>query len=488
MRRAARGAAPVDPLACPRGRRDAGFLDRFLPVDRATLVAIHGAAANLEGWPRWRASVLSIAHVIYVGLTVAWLAWLCTRWVRNSGRILSLDVPFLVGFFVFEFVGYVRNRGVVDCGSNEDRYVWTTMVAGTCGALTLLAVPKAAIASAWSGFPSGAGDGVEQARRIARCATLIVVAVGTKLLLGNPFIPVEGMFANYLGVIPMLLVVPAAICTCLVYLTSSPGQERIPLVLTLVVVAIAAVDVSRTPMTYVLFSILLLWVSRRGTALTPRGRLTAVAAMPAVFLGFVVLAALLKVATGIVSESFDPDTARESTLAHIESASYTDVYENTCFIEDTFGRSMGYLPFVGVASVVLGPVPRSLWPAKPTGLSLPLTLARIGEQGVETGTSFSPGLVGELWMNGGWPAIWLGAILLGLFLWGLLSILVRLHRRGWPIVGAVAVLWVSTMLQARGDFYTITVRAAEYLFGTVLASRFIFGKVKAPPYGPAEAG
>ncbi|MFL5442835.1 MAG: hypothetical protein ACJ79W_27070 [Myxococcales bacterium] len=408
--------------------------------------------------------------------------------MRSSGRILSLDVPFLIGLFVFQFVGYVRDRGVIDCGSNEDRYIWTTITAALCGALTLLRIPKTAVASAWSGFPSRAVDGEEQARRIARCATLIAAAICAKLLLGNPFIPGDGRVANYLGVIPVLLVVPAAICACLLVLTSSPGQQRIPVLLTLLVVAIAAVDVSRTPMTYVLFCIPLLWLSRRANVLTLRGRLTAVAAMPAVFLAFVVLAAVLKVG-GFVWQGVDQDIGRDATLAHIETASYTDVYENTCFIEDTFGRSVGYLPFVGVASVLLGPIPRSLWPTKPAGLSLPLTLARIGEEGVETGTSFSPGLVGELWMNGGWLAIWLGAILLGLFLWGLLSVLLRLQRRGWPIAGAVAVLWVATLLQARGDFYTITVRAGEYLVGTVLATRFVFGKTKAPASAAtAEAG
>jgi uncharacterized membrane protein YccC len=112
------------------------------------------------------------------------------------------------------------------------------------------------------------------------------------------------------------------------------------------------------------------------------------------------------------------------------------------------------------------------------GLSYPLTLARLGDEGVESGTSLSPGLVGELWMNGGWPGVVLGAILLALFLRGLLSILLSLQRRGWPVAGAVAVLWIMTMLQARGDFYTITVRGVEYLVGTVLASRLVFGKAR----------
>lgn len=442
---------------------------------------------------------MSPVGLLFFLVVLAYLSWVGSIVLTRPSRALQIDVPLGLGFVVFAGVAYAQaivNDFPGGYRHMEGLYVLTTLTTALLATIVLRRLPGLTTAAPGLEPPAPVLPRVssEEPRRLARMAVLVVVAAIIKLNVANPLLPFDPERSNYETLSSTMLAVSTPLVACELALSLHGARRVAGMGLALAAVLVGAVDQSRTPMTYVAVGIAILAIRRHarksifrpGIALS---RYSMLLGGPVAFALLVALAGLIKVTGGRVTQGLDPQFELDAVVTHTRTHGYTDVFENTCFIEENFGTVYEYEPGQGLYAVIAGAIPRQVWPEKPIGLSRVLTLAKLGPSAIHAGTSLSPGLVGELWMNGGWLGIWVGAPALAVLLWGIVQFLLRLHRlRGWVIAPAWAALWVMALLQPRGDFYTITVRGGTCVVGALLCARFVFrpGGPVAPPRAPAR--
>lgn len=81
---------------------------------------------------------------------------------------------------------------------------------------------------------------------------------------------------------------------------------------------------------------------------------------------------------------------------------------NIARLSAIFPQYFGYLGFEIPYNALIRPIPRAVWPGKPEGLSISIEEA-LGAQGWTLSATF----VGEMWMSGGYLAIFIAAVFFG---------------------------------------------------------------------------
>lgn len=420
-------------------------------------------------------------RLLFLLAAAASMIWLLSRLLLRPRRILSLEVAYVSGFLAFQLPGYLRETYGRSATAADDRFILSTLLtvaagiggfwlwnslAGRGGSTRLLG-PDSVVAS-------------EKADQILRLSAVVVLALVAKNLFLNPFEQFDVGRSKYLHLLANLMIVPAALVAS-EYLLRRRKKSPIGLALWLVAMLGALVSGSRTPGVYALFGFMLLYLGSR--SLVKRRpeheaflRILAVGVLPVLIGILLVFAGLIKVTLGTLGVTGTTRLEKEALTQQVGTFSYSDVFENTCLLQEVYPDQLAYEPGSSLWALVVGPVPRSLWPEKPRGLAYRLAVERRGPEAAEAGLSLAPGLVGELWVNGGWLGIAMGGVFLAFMSGGLLQFARRVCN-AWrcPSGGAESVIWTMTLLQARGDFYTITVRGGEYLAGMLLASIIVFG-------------
>lgn len=73
-----------------------------------------------------------------------------------------------------------------------------------------------------------------------------------------------------------------------------------------------------------------------------------------------------------------------------------DTAANTMFIMENYPSYYPHLPFNGLVSVVVNPIPRVLWPGKPEGIGTQL------QRHLNLPANLGPGIIGHGWVEGAW--------------------------------------------------------------------------------------
>lgn len=418
--------------------------------------------------------------LLLLGCAAGYVLWLAGKILTDPQRLHGLDVAFLGGVLVFPVADYARSmlsEPTYDADA-QDLFAQTTLATAALGGIVIQLLQRRAEYPLRARRRGPENDG-SSGRRTRRMVLVLVVATIAKVGILNPLLPYDPGRSSYLAMLATLLMVPSALVGYSLIGTLPRRSRPVGLLLAAAAFVVGAVDQSRTPAAYCFLGVGLLML--RDHAGEPSGvsyrRLVYLVGIPLAFGGLVYLAALIKLTGGSISAGGEVSAELGKEVAALATrSSYTDVFENTCFIQATFGPTYEYRPGVGLFSVITGPIPRSWWQDKPRGLSYDLSLAKLGPALVEAGNSLSPGMVGELWMNGGWFGVLLGAPALAAFQSGLLRVLLLVGERYRIVLGpSLAALWVMTLLQSRGDFYTITVRGGQYVVGALICTGVVLG-------------
>jgi oligosaccharide repeat unit polymerase len=155
-----------------------------------------------------------------------------------------------------------------------------------------------------------------------------------------------------------------------------------------------------------------------------------------------------------------------NTLQYIKTLKSLDTFYNTGFIVENFPGEFHYYYGETYASVLVGLVPRSMWPSKPVGLGAPLGLMQVaGIQDFDpvkwvkfNQYSLSPGFIGEAYANFGV----LGVIMFSLAFGWTAKIIDRkvFHDRsqGFDLRQLIYLpIMIAFLLMGRGDFYSAVI-------------------------------
>lgn len=185
---------------------------------------------------------------------------------------------------------------------------------------------------------------------------------------------------------------------------------------------------------------------------------------------------------------YKPGDHLANTINYVVSLRSIDTFYNTCYVyanvPDNFDRFYGetYL------AVLVGLVPRSVWPDKPVGFAAPLALMqRTGLARFDADRwqeinqfSLSPGFHGEALANFGVPGLLLLSILLG--------IAVRYYDRCGRTIGSARMRDINKLcllplffLLVRGDFYSASIYVLFIFVFVVLIDRFVIAEAAAAP-------
>ena len=425
---------------------------------------------------------MTVPFVAFLVITVAIVIECGVVLLSGSGKMLDLPVAGAAGLVVFGFVGYAMAPRDSSITASQE---WLYLVTSICvGALYVATLRSYSISP--RRYPRGKQpppDRPLDLRGRKRLVTLVVAGLAIKAAFQNPFFRFDAEQSNYVSLLANIMSVPVALIAGyeLIRLSRRSGHYWWKATLAVAVLMLGLISASRTPMTYTILGLGYMFLRGRhekrrspSTAGTMLSRVGLLYVVPLVFVSLVIIASFVKLTTGAIVGGDDPSMDIGNAMRFAQNKGYTDVFQNTCFIEETWGSSVTYEPGATLAALAAGPIPRSIWPTKPKGLSWDLTVTMFGET-IARRLSLAPGLVGELWMNGGWLALLLGAPLIAYLQLGLARISVFVQRRTQiPIDAAFAAVWVMTLMQFRGDIYTITVRGGEYVAGVLLLGGFIY--------------
>lgn len=156
---------------------------------------------------------------------------------------------------------------------------------------------------------------------------------------------------------------------------------------------------------------------------------------------------------------YDPNSPVNNTIHYITNLTSIDTFHNATFIIDNFPQRWDYFLGETYFSVLVAPIPRSIWPGKPVSLGAPLGLmVRYGVRDFDPDLwqsanmfSLSPSFIGEAYANGGFFFVSGASVILGL----LMALYDRLLLRN--IFNMQTLKWQiflsSFVLIHRGDFY-----------------------------------
>lgn len=174
--------------------------------------------------------------------------------------------------------------------------------------------------------------------------------------------------------------------------------------------------------------------------------------------------------TNDFGEGFDPEHRVNNTIHYITHLTSIDTFYNTAFLVERFPDPWDYYYGETYLSILVAPIPRSLWPDKPVSLGAPLGLMnRYGYRGKFDNSlwedanqfSLSPGFVGEAYANFGYIGVLVISSLLGfaMALFDKKIIAGGITPRTIPWL-----MFLSTFLVLhRGDFY-VSVNYPIFMF------------------------
>jgi len=169
------------------------------------------------------------------------------------------------------------------------------------------------------------------------------------------------------------------------------------------------------------------------------------------------------------SHDFGGQLDQTSTVGFITSyatsAKYVDTFNNSVFLFESIPEQFPHLNGSTYFSVLVAPIPRSIWPSKPVSLSSRLGLMQaFGVSDYDEGLwlrsgmfSLSPGLVGEAWANFGALGVLGVSLIFGTLCgWGDHLGRLRQGRVRREVARFLPLLpWYgAALLMLRGDFYT----------------------------------
>ncbi len=179
-------------------------------------------------------------------------------------------------------------------------------------------------------------------------------------------------------------------------------------------------------------------------------------------------------------EGFNPDTPVKNTIHYITHLTSIDTFFNTAFIIENFPDRWDYYFGETYLSVLVAPIPRSMWPEKPVSLGAPLgMMKRLGIRDFDSDLwqdinmfSLSPSFVGEAYANGGFLFVSIVSILLGLTM-GLYD--GKLLCNVYDITTLKLQIFLSSFLMVhRGDFYVAINFQLAMFIGLLLFERLCF--------------
>ena len=157
------------------------------------------------------------------------------------------------------------------------------------------------------------------------------------------------------------------------------------------------------------------------------------------------------------------EQAQRSAKMHLETLGFIDAYENGMLTMAWVPKVYRYRRLESVGALLLGWIPRSAWPEKPTGFAHYFSIMKLGKEGAASGTSLAPSLLGDFWANGGVVSVVGLSLILGWAMGGL---------RAWGLAGAkrsvrfAALYWAAVFmffLAPRGDSYVVFQRGLVLL-------------------------
>lgn len=182
-------------------------------------------------------------------------------------------------------------------------------------------------------------------------------------------------------------------------------------------------------------------------------------------------------------EGYEPNSPVKNTIHYMTNLTSIDTFHNTTFIIENFPGRWDYFLGETYFSVLVAPIPRSVWPDKPVSLGAPLGLmVRYGVRDFDPDLwqlagmfSLSPSFVGEAYANGGFLSVTVASLILGMLM-GLydkffLRNIFNMQTLKWQIFLS------SFLLVHRGDFYTAVNYQIPMFVALVLFDRLCFRRL-----------
>ena len=172
---------------------------------------------------------------------------------------------------------------------------------------------------------------------------------------------------------------------------------------------------------------------------------------------------------------YNAESRVDNTIEYITTMKSVDTFYNTAYIVKYFPERFNYLYGVTYASVIVGIIPRTIWPGKPVGMAPILGLAQMfGSSEFNHDLwlrsnmySLSPGFVGEAFANFGLLGVVVLSFVVG-FVGGRWDASIRCSH-GVPLFKKILLLPVAIVI-FRGDFYSATIYTIfiYFFFGVLL--------------------
>jgi hypothetical protein len=171
---------------------------------------------------------------------------------------------------------------------------------------------------------------------------------------------------------------------------------------------------ARKYLIFLSFGLLTLWLLRRGARSIPKRRVAAGAALLLVF--FSVWGTIRgKPLAMLVGAQSDVSHRQKSGYQEGYLSGLADPFGVACMVWQIFPEQEPFRYGSTTLVVVLGFIPRAIWPDKPVGIGKDLTRYYVGPLYQPfSGFSVTPTLPGEVFINFGWLGVVLGGLLYGI--------------------------------------------------------------------------
>lgn len=383
----------------------------------------------------------------------------------------------LAGIFVFLVMGMLKSVFIYDAPITTD-----TATAAKAALVALLSLTGFALGS-WLRPPAGLPGRLSRAELSLPRLTLAAIALGVvgtsaTVLFNSPLEPFDPGVSHYARLLAGCLPAAGALAIWLLF-TMRPATLWKRFLWLAVLVPwplLALVSDSRVPLAFLLsFAFLVYvyrwWAERRNKFTVGRVAVLAVTLVVLLFFAAAVVdvlaASYWRVDLGGVL--VHDDVLLNPVQAAFRQLTAIDAFDNLVRTVGLYPDRNRYLYGWSLAAVVVNPIPRSVWPAKPYGYSR-LLVEEMG-LGRYRQLSLSASLAGELLANFGYVGPFLGYLVLGL----LATFFYQRFLQAQPWSPA-HLLYLSSLLmfllESRGDLLSITVRLGWYLICLYAAVRF----------------
>lgn len=234
---------------------------------------------------------------------------------------------------------------------------------------------------------------------------------------------------------------------------------------------------SRTPITYILISLLILFVWHKYKSRPNLIRHYKINTGKVLLISTVILfvAGVYKASNIYYEEqSKISDLDIDYAVQHGYQFEFVDAFQNIFLIKNLFIDKGDFFYGETILAAFINPVPRFIWPDKPKSLGylLPERL-----QGKAPTLSLSTSYIGEFFVNFSYPGPIIGYFLLALVAMYYYKKYRKNSKEEYFVI-TYSVFLVLMLLESRGDFLTINVRGVSYILITWLGLRLSSTKVK----------